>query len=59
MVGLQPDAVVYTALVHAYAEQGLWAEAEKTLRYFTSYKTQNPVYACYCDCLSACRLLMD
>jgi pentatricopeptide repeat protein len=32
VVGLQPDAVVYTALVHAYAEQGLWAEAEKTLR---------------------------
>lgn len=30
--GLQPDAILYTALVHAYALQGLWEEAEKTLR---------------------------
>ncbi|XP_024377990.1 uncharacterized protein [Physcomitrium patens] len=29
--GLQPDAIAYTALVHAYAQEGLWEEAEKTL----------------------------
>lgn len=30
--GLEPDAIAYTALVHAYAQEGLWDEAEKALR---------------------------
>ncbi|KAG0572576.1 hypothetical protein KC19_VG107000 [Ceratodon purpureus] len=30
--GLEPDAIAYTALVHAYAQEGLWEEAEKALR---------------------------
>lgn len=30
--GLQPDAIAYTALVHAYAQGGLWTEAENAIR---------------------------
>jgi len=30
--GLQPDAIAYTALVHAYAKGGLWEEADRALR---------------------------